>query len=285
LTLRGLLRRLLAPARSHGWLHDLARLFAREVADPGAEHATVRLLNFYLYAAQAADRLFERGLPSAGPPAGGAVRPAAMPALASSADAQAWLALELRNLIAAASHAAGAGLPRVTVGMSAALSDFLRAHGPWAGALRLHATAHLAAVAAGDLRGQASALRSLGGVHSRTGDIPASLTRLGEALAIYRDLHDWRGAGRALIELGIAQRVAGATADSHASLTEALAIYQRLGDRLGEAAALCELGSVRWQTGPISEAERHVLGALAIFRERATGGARRQRCCTWATSS
>jgi tetratricopeptide (TPR) repeat protein/transcriptional regulator with XRE-family HTH domain len=250
-------------------LHDLARLFAREVADPGAEQATGRLLNFYLYAAQAADRLFERGLPSAGPPAGGAVKPAAMPALSSSADAQGWLALELRNLIAAANHAAEAGLPRVTVGMSAALSDYLRAHGPWAWARRLHTSAHQAAIAAGDRRGQASALRSLGGVHSRTGDIPASLARLGEALIIYRDLNDWRGAGRALIELGIAQRVAGATADSHASLTEALGIYQRLGDRLGEAAALNELGSVRWQTGPISEAERHVLGALTIFRELA----------------
>jgi len=248
-------------------LHDLARLFAREVADPGAEQATIRLLNFYLYAAQAADRLFERGLPSAGPPAGGAVKPAAMPALGTSADAQAWLTLELRNLIAAADHAADARLPRVTIGMSAALSDYLRAHGPWAWALRLHTSAHLAAVAAGDLRGQASALRSLGGVYSRTGGIPASLARLGEALVIYRKLNDWRGAGRALIELGIAQRVAGATADSHASLTEALGIYQRLGDRLGEAAALNELGSVRWQTGPISEAERHVLGALRIFRE------------------
>lgn len=248
-------------------LHDLARLFARELADPGAEQATSRLLNFYLYTAQAADRVFERGLPSAGPPAGGAVKPAAMPPLGSSADAQAWLALELRNLIAAANHAADAGLPRVTIGMSAALSDYLRAHGPWAWALPLHTSAHQAAVGRGDLRGQAAALRGLGGVHSRTGDIPASLARLGEALALYRDLNDWRGAGRALIELGIAQRVAGATADSHASLTEALGIYQRLGDRLGEAAALNELGSVRWQTGPISEAERHVLGALAIFRE------------------
>jgi tetratricopeptide (TPR) repeat protein/transcriptional regulator with XRE-family HTH domain len=248
-------------------LHDLARLFAREIADPGAGQATSRLLNYYLYAAQAADRVFERGLPSAGPPGGGAVKPAAMPPLGSSADAQAWLALELRNLIAAANHAAGAGLPRVTIGMSAALSDYLRAHGPWAWALPLHTSAHQAAVGSGDLRGQASALRSLGGVHSRTGDIPASLARLGEALVLYRDLNDLRGAGRALIELGIAQRVAGATADSHASLTEALRIYQRLGDRLGEAAALNELGSVRWQTGPISEAERQVLGALAIFRE------------------
>jgi tetratricopeptide (TPR) repeat protein len=248
-------------------LHDLARLFAREIADPGTAQATGRLLNFYLYAAQAADRLFERGLPSAGPPTGGAVKPTAMPALRNSADAQAWLATELRNLIDAANHAADTGLPRVTIGMSAALSDYLRAHGPWVWAMRLHTSAHLAAVAARDLRGQASALRGLGGVHSRMGDIPASLARLGEALIIYRDLNDWRGAGRALIELGIAQRVAGATADSHASLTEALGIYQRLGDRLGEAAALNELSSVRWQTGPISEAERHVLGALAIFRD------------------
>ena len=254
-----------APGRYE--LHDLARLFAREIADPGEGPAIDRLLNFYLYAAQAADRLFERGLPNAGPPAGGAVKPTAMPSLSSSADAQAWLALELRNLIAAANAAAGTGRPRVTIGMSAALSDYLRAHGPWAWALHLHQIALDAAITAGDRRGQASALRSIGGVYSRTGDIPASLTRLGEALAIYRERNDLRGAGRALIELGIAQRVAGATADSHASLTEALGTYQRLGDRLGQAAALNELGSAAWQTGPISEAERLVRDALAIFRE------------------
>ncbi len=247
--------------------HDLARLYAQELADPGAGQATERLLNFYLYAAQAADRLFERGLPSAGPAAGGAVKPAVVPVLGSSADAQAWLATELRNLIAAANGAAATGRPRVTIGMSAALSDYLRAHGPWAWALNLHTSAHSAAIAAGDRRGQASTLRSIGGVHSRTGDIPASLARLGEALVIYRELNDWRGAGRALIELGIAQRVAGATADSNASLTEALSIYERLGDRLGQAAALNELGSVRWQTGPISEAERSVRDALRIFRD------------------
>lgn len=248
-------------------LHDLARLYAREQADPDAALALDRLLNFYLYTAQAADRLFERGLPPTGGPVGGAVKPAVMPELRNSRDARAWLSRELRNLHAAAGFAAVNGRPRVALGLSAALSDYLRTHGPWPWALSLHRSAHQVATDIGDQHGQAGALRGIGGVQSRTGEIIQSKEMLGEALGIYRALKDRPGTGRTLIELGIAQRVAGETTESLTSLTEALGIYERLGNRLGQAAAHNEIGSVLWQTGPLSEAGRHVADALRIFQE------------------
>src|SRR5580693_1338208 len=150
--------------------------------------------------------------------------------------------------------------------LSAALSDYLRAYGPWPRALALHVAALKAATQSRDAYGQAAALRSIGGVQSRTGEIHESKTMLGQSVDLYRRLGHKQGQARALIELGIAQRVSG-DGECHDTFMEALGIYEDLGDKHGQAAALNELGSVRWQIGPISAAERHLRDALAIFRE------------------
>jgi tetratricopeptide (TPR) repeat protein len=251
--------------------HDLVRVFARGLRPTGDERAIDNLLNFYLYSAQLADQTFERGLPRADSAAAGArdrlSKPAAAaPELRTSAQAQAWLSAEVANLSAAARFAARRGRPRITIGLAAALSDFLRACGPWTQALDLHRAALKAAIDGHDLASQADAYRSIGGVQSRIGDIPQSKQMQGRALAIYRELGDQRGAARVLIELGIAQRVAG-DAECLAGFTEALDIYRELGDLRGQAAALTELGSMRWQIGPIPEADRNLLEALRIYRE------------------
>jgi tetratricopeptide (TPR) repeat protein/transcriptional regulator with XRE-family HTH domain len=250
--------------------HDLVRVFARSLRPPGEERAIDNLLNFYLYSAQLADQTFERGLPRADSAIAGSrdslSKPAAAPELRTSAQAQAWLSAEVANLSAAARLAARKGRPRITIGLAAALSDFLRACGPWAQALDLHRAALKAAIDGHDLASQADAYRSIGGVQSRIGDIPQSKQMQGRALAIYRELGDQRGAARVLIELGIAQRVAGDT-ECLAGFTEALEIYRELGDLRGQAAALTELGSMRWQIGPIPEAERNLFEALRIYRE------------------
>jgi tetratricopeptide (TPR) repeat protein len=267
--------------------HDLVRVYARTHQVAGAGQAVNNLLNYYLHAARLADQAFERGLPRPSAPgadaalgtgiaarAGSAAmrqqprtrRPGAVPELTTSARAQAWLAAELTSLNAAAHLAARRSRPDVTIGLSAALSDYLRAYGPWPRALALHVAALKAATQSRDAYGQAAALRSIGGVQSRTGEIRESKTMLGQAVDIYRQLGHKQGQARALIELGIAQRVSG-DAECLGTYTEALGIYQDLGDRHGQAAALNELGSVRWQIGPISAAEQHLRDALAIFRE------------------
>jgi tetratricopeptide (TPR) repeat protein/transcriptional regulator with XRE-family HTH domain len=251
--------------------HDLVRAFARTLRTPAADQAIDNLLNFYLYVARLADQLFERGLPRADVESvdaeyGGISKPAALPELRTSAQAQAWLSAEGANLRTAARFAARNGRPRITIALSAALSDFLRAYGPWSPAMRLHFAALKAAVDASDLPGQATAYRSIGGVQSRTGDITQSQEMLGKALDIYRQLGDQRGAARALIELGIAQRAAGDGACLD-GFSKALDIYRELGEQRGQAAALNELGSMQWQNGPIPAAERNLQEALRIYRE------------------
>jgi tetratricopeptide (TPR) repeat protein/DNA-binding XRE family transcriptional regulator len=288
-----------APGR-YGF-HDLVRLYAQELAArapdeapgntvpgntvPGNtvnDQALARLLSFYLDTAQAASRLFESGLPRAGGPVELPDRPSATPQLRTPQAALGWLETELRNLRAAAKRAAETGHRRIAIGLSAALSDYLRAHGPWTWAQSLHETALDAAIADGDKAAQAGALRSIGGVLSRTGQIAASKEKFTAALALYQELGDQGGIGRTLIELGIAQRVDDENDESRASLTQALAIYrsqatgqpakdQATGNqanaRLGEAAALTELSSVLWQTSHISAAEEHATAALDIYRE------------------
>jgi tetratricopeptide (TPR) repeat protein len=246
--------------------HDLVRVFARAHGVPGTAQATRSLLNYYLRAARLADQAFERGLPRVPVTGGSGGYGGIVPDLTTSAKAKAWLTAELTNLSAAAYLAASRKRPDVTIGLSAALSDYLRAHGPWPRALALHWAALRAATEIGDARGQANALCGIGGVLSRTGEIGRSVELLTKSVDIYRRLGDRRGAARTLIELGIAQRVSG-DAKCLATFTEALAEYQALGDRHGQAAALNELGSVRWQTGPITEARRHLTDALNIYRE------------------
>jgi tetratricopeptide (TPR) repeat protein/transcriptional regulator with XRE-family HTH domain len=257
--------------------HDLARLYARELADHSAEQAandaaTDRLLEFYLATARRADRLFERGLPFPGEPADEATgepgdEATALPRLATSQDAQRWFTTELHNLKASAELAVSTGRTRIAIGLPAALSDYLRTHGPWSWALSLHQSALDEATRSGDRPGQAGALRSVGGVLSRTGRIAESKEKFGQALEVYRELGDERGVGRALIELSIAQRVTDEPVASLASLTEALSIFQRMNDRQGEAAALTELSSLRWQTGDIAEAERNATTGLHLYQD------------------
>ena len=248
--------------------HDLVRVYARSLPIPARDRATENLLNFYLFTAQSADRAFERGLPRADRPSGGAVKPDAMPTMSSSDKAQAWFAAELANLTAAAAHARENGHPRVTIGLSCALSDYLRAHGPWQAAISLHRVAYEAAVQLGDLRGQGAALRSIGGLQTRTGDIAGSKETLRDALSAYDRGGDIPGRARALIELGMAQRAGGDIDQCLVTLGTALDICRRrLGDRLGEAAALTELGSVRWTIGPLPEAKRLLSDAMNIYQD------------------
>jgi hypothetical protein len=82
--------------------HDLVRVFARSRRPPGEDQAIDNLLNFYLYSAQLADQAFERGLPRADSAAAGARaglrKPATVPELRTSAQAQMWLSAEVTNL-------------------------------------------------------------------------------------------------------------------------------------------------------------------------------------------
>lgn len=250
--------------------HDLVRVYARTLTTgptAGASAAALsRLLDYYLYTAQAADQCFERRIPRAARFAEIAA-PVAGPLLDSQEDAQSWLSAELANLDAAATYAAREQQPALAVALCAALAQYLRAHGPWSLALAMQQRALDAARRAGDRRSEADALSCVGVTQRLTGAYAQAEESLSRAFDLYRDSADSRGEAAALVELAIVQRLTGAHVAAEESLVRALTGYRAGGDRLGQAGALAELGVVQRQTGAFARAQESLTQALSFYTE------------------
>jgi len=257
------------PAPGRYLLHDLLREHARTLAaaddpaDSGA--ATGRLLDYYLHTAlvagqHIATRTAVQGSPPPGRP------PDFAPQLSTFQHAADWLETERPNLHAAAEHAAASGRSVHAIQIPAAMGDFMRARGHWNQAAALHQTALAAARQAGDLPGQALALRQLGILGWLTGDFRAAAASLARAVALYRDLGDRPGLAYALNHLGKVHQLTGDYAAAAASRKQALDLARGLGDRLGEAVSLNHLGEVHQLTGDYAAAAASLQQSLDLFR-------------------
>jgi DNA-binding SARP family transcriptional activator/tetratricopeptide (TPR) repeat protein len=249
--------------------HDLLRLYARQRAeseDPERErHAAVgRLLAWYLHAADAAARrLYPRPLRlpvAATDPGDAAVH------LDDDAGALRWLDEERANLVAAVKHAAAHG-PRPLAWL---LADTLHSYF-WRRRYTLEwfAVAHAAldAVAgAGDLRAQAAARRSLGGVNLSIGRYPRAIEQFTCALALARR-SGWRdGQAATLGNLGSVYWEQGRLQRAAEHYTEALILYQQLDSPRGQANALSALGDVHRELGRLQQAADQQALALELYR-------------------
>ena len=249
-------------------MHDLLRRYAREhaAADPCADQALGRLLDYYQYtAALAEDRLGRQTRP--GPPlAAPAARPAA-PVLEDAGQALAWARAERDSLLACLDHTTRVGQHDRVTALTAAVAELLRRDGPWTEAITRHTTALRAARDLGDRLGQANALTHLGTVLRLMGDYPAAAGDLKQALTIYRDLGDRLGQANALSHAGIVRYLIGDYRSAAEELEQALTIHRDLGDRRGQANALTHLGIMRRETGEYRDAAGHLEQALAIYRD------------------
>jgi tetratricopeptide (TPR) repeat protein/transcriptional regulator with XRE-family HTH domain len=259
------------PAQGRYRMHDLIREHARALADrfdPGEdrESATGRLLDYYQYTAARAEALIARQSRPEPTSAAGPIE-AALPALADREQALAWARTERDSLLACLDHATATGQHSRVIALTAGLAGLWRSDGPWAEALSRHGAAAQTARHLGDRPGQARALNNLGYLRRLTGDYPAGVQVLEEALGIYRDLGDRLGQAGALIYLGAVRRVMGDYPAGIQMLEEALGIYRDLGDRLGQADALDELGVVRWVAGDYPAGIQALEEALGICRD------------------
>ena len=198
--------------------HDLVRAYARTLGSmpvtgsglpAGDTEALDRLMDYYAYTAQSADRRIERRMPRADEVGVVPSPPLAAPHLDTSERAQAWISTELANLDAATRYAAGHRRPGHAIALSAALAQYLRVHGPWAQALALHEVALDAARGTGDRGGQAAALADLGSMQRTTGAIGQAEESLSQALDLYDELGDHHGQARTFAELGVVRRLTG----------------------------------------------------------------------------
>jgi tetratricopeptide (TPR) repeat protein len=251
-------------------LHDLLREHARALAgrvDPDGDRdgAIARLMDYYQHTAARADALIARQTRPGPGPAAGAI-PVAAPALAGREQALGWARAERASLLACLDHAAGTGQHARVTALTAGLAGLLRLDGPWADAIARHTAAVQAARQLGDRLGQAGALNDLGDVRYATGDFPAAVQALEQALGIYRDLSDRLGQANALSCLGSVRWTTGDYPAAVQVLEQALAIYRDIGDRSGEAEALNQRGTLYRVGGDLAQAQWYHQQALELAR-------------------
>jgi tetratricopeptide (TPR) repeat protein len=253
-------------------LHDLLRLYARELArtlHPESERAAALRRAFGLYVAtawrtlsllrpgdyrlaRADDRWTKGGLE-----------------FADEKEALGWLEAERANLLAAVQQAAATpGVPAtIAVQLSQALFGFFLVHSYWQDWVRVNQTALGVARRVGDRAAQAQAHNDLGVGHLRQGRYEQALACLQESLAIYRELEDRRGQAASLGNLGLVYEWQGRYEQALACQQESLAIDRERGNRHGQAISLSNLGNVHQRQGRHAQALACLQESVAIYRE------------------
>jgi CHAT domain-containing protein len=120
---------------------------------------------------------------------------------------------------------------------------------------------------AGDSRGEAETLNSIGEVHYLLGERQKALEKYNEALLIRRAIGDRRGEASTLFDIGLVYGALGEMRKALDKYDEALPIALAIGDRQGEATILNSMGSVYRLLGELRKALDKHSEALLIARE------------------
>ena len=122
-----------------------------------------------------------------------------------------------------------------------------------------------AAETAGNKRGQASALGSLGIVHNLRGNFEKAEEHHMQALAIFEHSGDKRNEASVLGNLGLVYFNRSDLENAEQHFNKALAILEESGDRLGQAIQLSNLGTVCGRRRDLDKAEKYFERALSIY--------------------
>ena len=250
--------------------HDLIRGYAairaaRDAPEAEQQLAGGRLLDYYLYTADQADRILHPLRRHA--PVQAAQPPAAASTVGTPEDADSWLESEWRNILQAAQYANRHDWKGKCADLTHALAEFMEIRGYWEEAIAAHT---LALQASRDLRDQARIARvslALSAVHQQSGRHERARQLAEEAAAIYRSLADAEGEADALDQLGLAYYFTARSREALAYFSEARLLYLGAADQRGVAIALVHSGIACWHLGRHAEATAHQENALALYRE------------------
>jgi DNA-binding SARP family transcriptional activator/tetratricopeptide (TPR) repeat protein len=292
-------------------MHDLIRLYAQEQAAELSretqEAALLRLVDFYLHTAYAADKLLDphRVDVEPEPPA-----PGCTPlAISSIEDAMAWFDAEHDCLIAVQQLAAQQDWPRRAWQLAWSLNTFRRLRGhvrsnltAWRTAIaasrrigeddysslthrllgqaynragrHTEAVQHLQralmlAQRAGDEFDQALTHHALGLAWERQGEDETALAHATVALRLFTLLDRPALRARALNSVGWFATRTGRYEQARDACTRGLDLLRRNGDRVGEADALDSLGYLAHRTGRYAEAIDYFQQAIAGYQDLA----------------
>ena len=244
-------------------LHDLLRAYTRGLpASPVADaEAVSRLLDYYQQVVQLANlRLNRQTLSGAPAPS---TSPYAAPDIADTVQARTWMRAEQANLIAAIESAPDPGR---AITLTELLAPFLRQHGPWTLAARLHRSAAELAAGNSDRGSEANALIRLAQIENVSGRLSSAADLCEQALAGFREIGDRRRQALALCELGRIKHISGDLATASDVLEQAVPFFRDSGDLHGEADALIELARVHQLFGRAQAVLASLERALALFR-------------------
>jgi tetratricopeptide (TPR) repeat protein/transcriptional regulator with XRE-family HTH domain len=265
-------RLLESPSPGRYRLHDLLRLYARELAaeqhtEPERAAALTRALGFYTATAWGTLALLRPGDPRLGR-ADERWRTGGLD-LADATAATAWLETERANLLAAVEQAAATpGVPSgIAVQLAHALFGFFLVRGYWQDWAQANQTALGVARRTSDQAAQAQALNDLGGAHWRRARYDQALACLQDSLAIHRKLGGLPGQATILGNLGVIHEQQGRYEHALTCQQESLAIHRKQGDRRGQAISLGNLGSIHEQLDQYGQALACQQESLALFRE------------------
>ncbi|HUZ38965.1 MAG TPA: tetratricopeptide repeat protein [Streptosporangiaceae bacterium] len=252
--------------RFHNLIHGYAAVrAARDDPEPEQREAVARLLDYYLYTADKADRVlhpFRRRMPVSV-----TYLPAASPALGTEEDAAGWLESEWRNILQAAQHAGRHEWKQKCADLTHVLADFMQTRAYWDEAIAAHTRALQACRDLADPARIAHASLELSAVSQQTGRHEVTLTLAEEAAAIYRSLADRRGEAEALDQTGMAHQRAARSREALAYFDEARILYREVVDAHGVANTLSHSGIACWHLGRYPDAMGHLREALSLYRD------------------
>jgi tetratricopeptide (TPR) repeat protein len=251
-------------------LHDLLRGYAAELcraADPSTlrRSALLRLLDYYLHSAYAADRLLYPHRPEivlTRP------QPAVVPeTFADHGQAMAWFSAERAVLVAAVDQAVGNGFDAHARQTAWTLVTFFDRQGHWHDQLVTQQRALEAARRLGDEYGQADIHRGLGLAYTRLGRYGDANAHVRQALDLFTRHGDHTGQALAHRDLAYVWWRQDRREDALHHVRKALELSRTAGHRAGPAYALYAVGCSHFLEGDHLRALGLYRRALALYRD------------------
>jgi tetratricopeptide (TPR) repeat protein/transcriptional regulator with XRE-family HTH domain len=240
-------------------LHDLLRDYAVELAATEPPAALRRLLDHYLSAATTAVELLHTPEPTRRR----RVPLDADPAITTPAEAEAWLAAERLNLLAAAAE----GRPDHVVDLAVVLWRHLYQRGHHVDAITLQDLALTALGPEGAPADRTDALITRANLNQQLARYPEATADLQQALDLAHQSSYRLGEARASTALGVVQSRQHQHEEAIANLNHALTYVREAGSQTGEIRVLTNLASAYGNSGNPAEAINCFQQALTLAEE------------------
>ncbi|WP_435174292.1 AfsR/SARP family transcriptional regulator [Actinacidiphila sp. bgisy145] len=249
--------------------HEIIRLFARErlaeeIGGQQRQEALRRMFGGWLALAERAGRkIFGTDYLR-----GGTIRwqPPESHVRELLADPMEWLDRERENLGIAVEHAARTGEDEVSWELAVSLVSFFEARGyldVWA---RTHRKALSAVRQAGNRRGHAAVLGSLGTLYLNRRQLGESRAALTESQKLFEELADPKGLALCRRDLAFLERVQGNDDKALLLYDQARRDFDRAGDHVGRASVLTQSADIWLRQGHTGRVLAQLEEALEIYR-------------------